>query len=83
MMTIKKIAAVLATILITIVRVPLTWIAAGLNWIDFSLVKLDVRLAKVLDWDIWKEALYEAMDVNVRGFENIAEYFEDLQEDLA
>ena len=83
MMAIKKIAGVLATVLIVIVRFPMTWILAGFNWIDFNLVKLIVKLAKVIDCDWYKDGLYWVMDVNVRGFERIAEYFEDLQEDLA
>lgn len=82
-MDIKKIAAVLATVLITIVRFPLTWILALFNLIDHNLVKLDVKLAKVIDCDWYREALYWAMDVNVRGFKYISEYFEELQEDLA
>ena len=83
MMFIKKLLAVLATIGITIVRFPMTWILAGLNWMDFYLVKLVVKLGKVIDNDFYTECLDEALWTNARGFRNISEYFEDLQEDLA
>lgn len=83
MMFIKKLLAVLATIGIAIIRVPMTWILAGFNWVDIYLVKLTVKLGKVIDWYVWTEALDEALERNSIGFECISEYFEELQEDLA
>ena len=82
MMFIKKLLAVLVTIGITIVRFPMSCILAGFNWIDFYLVKLNVKLGKVIDCDFYTECLDEALWNNIRGFRYISEYFEDLQEDL-
>lgn len=81
-MDIKKIGAILATIIATIIRWPASVLAFAFIWVDKTLVKLNVSLAKYIG-DTWCEALYWAMEPNIRMAEYFAEYFADLQEDLA
>lgn len=82
-MNIKKIGAVLATIIISLIRFPLSCIAAVLNRIDMVLIKLNAKLAKVIDSKWWTDGLYWAQESNIRMGRWIEEYFEEIQEDLA
>lgn len=80
---IKKIAIVIGIIVSSLIRLPITLLGAVVNWTDFGLVKLNVKLTKELDCDWWTDAVYWAQDRNVNGFMAISEMFEELQEDLA
>lgn len=81
-MNIKKIGAVLTTIIATIIRWPASVLALVFITVDKALIKLNVRLAKHIG-ETWREALYWAMEPNIRMAEYYVGYFEDLQEDLA
>lgn len=81
-MDIKKIGAVLATIIATIIRWPASVLAFAFIWVDKTLIKLNVILARYIG-GTWRESLYWAMEPNIRMAEHYVIYFEDLQEDLA
>ena len=83
MLNIKKTGAVVATVINTAIRVPVSGLAALFVVLDKNMIKLNVKLAKVIDSDWWKESLYSAQYSNVRMAEYYVEYFEDLQEELA
>lgn len=80
---IKKIAIVIAMVLNTIVRIPVTIIAAVFGKLDMLQIWILVWLTKKLDCEWWTEAIRERQELNAGGMENIAEYFYDLAEDLA
>ena len=82
-MDIKKIGMVLATIVITIIRLPISLIAALFVGADSVLIKLVARLANGIGAEWWRETLYEAQDININMGNFFAQYFVDLQEDLA
>ena len=83
MTTIKKIGAVLATIIIAIIKLPTTCISVVVNGIEIGLVTQMVKLAKVIDCEWWKEGMYEVMGINSIEMLVLSDYFDDLQEDLA
>lgn len=80
---IKKIAIVIAMVLNTIVRIPVTIIAAVLAKLDMFQIRVFVWLTKKLDCDVWTDVIRERQELNAEGMENIAKYFYDLAEDLA
>lgn len=82
-MDIKKIGMVLATIIASAIRLPISFIAAVFVKADQALIGLNCKLANAIGAEWWREALYWAQESNIRAAEYFVEYFEDLQEDLA
>lgn len=83
MNTVKKIGLWTALVLAAIIKLPLTLLNVVLNLVEFYLVKLNVKLTKAIGNDCLTESINYGLDVDINGFENFAEVFEDLQEDLA
>lgn len=82
MMFIKKLGAVLATIGISVIRIPLSLVSGIFNRIDYYLIKIVTKLCKVIDCDLYTEAIDHALYRNYTGFKHIAKYFKKLAYDL-
>ena len=81
-MDIKKIGAVLATIIISLIRVPMSVLAWVFITVDKTMIKWNVRLAKHISKK-WCDELYWGQEPNIHMAKYFVNYFENLQDELA
>ena len=80
---VKKIGLWTAFVLVSIIKSIITVVTFILGLVEFYLVKLNVKLAKMINNEWLNMAMCSGLTSNIHGCENIQEWCEDLQEDLA